>query len=151
MAALAGRAAAAARRRLPARPGIHLFIAVIAILAAIAIPAYQDYQARTELAGVWPTVEAIQSAAHGYVDEHREYPPSAAEVGVPEAFEDGPIESVQVTDQGFELVLRSSNPQLGGTTVLVSAYLKDDESIGWECSGGTLPDKYRPPPCRLAQ
>jgi len=125
-----------------------ILVAMIGIMAAIAIPAYHDYTLRAEVAGVWPVVEEIQTAAHKYVDENRAYPESPSDVGLPDTLESGPVKRIRVIDEGFELTLRSDNEQLNDATVVVAAFATDDGGISWSCIDGSLPAKYRPPHCR---
>lgn len=125
-----------------------VFVAIIGVLAAIAIPAYQDYTLRAKVAAMMPVVEKVESAAAAYVNEHGAYPNSPAAVGLPEELEAGPVSRIEVTDKGFELTLRSENTRLDGRSIVVSAYRNDDGSISWQCVGGTLEPKYRPQRCR---
>ena len=125
-------------------------IAVIGFLAAIAIPAYQDYTLRAESAGAFALAEEVEAAAHDYVVEHGAYPESLEEIGIAETYDSGPVAAIQVIEEGFELSLTSPSAQLDGATIVVSALAFPDGSIGWDCSGGTLAAKYRPPQCRQA-
>ncbi len=43
-----------------------IVIIIIAILAAIAIPKYQDYAIRSKLAGEWVTLETLRTAVQAY-------------------------------------------------------------------------------------
>ena len=123
-------------------------VAIIGVLAAIALPAYQDYTLRAQVAGAMPLVDRVQAAAAEYVNEHQAYPESPAEIGLPEALETGPVSHIQVTDDGFELTLRSDKVMLNEKTIVVGAYQNDAGGIEWQCVGGTLDAKYRPQKCR---
>lgn len=128
-----------------------IMVAIIGVLAAVAIPAYQDYTLRSQVAVVMPLVDQIEQVAGDYVSANSRYPDSPADIGLPEETESGPVQSVSVVDDGFEITLRSDNAQLDGKTIVVGAYRQDDDSIGWDCSGGTLDAKYRPIRCRAGQ
>ena len=123
-------------------------VAIIGVLAAIAIPAYQDYTLRAQVAAAMPLIDQVESAAAAYVNEHQAYPESPAEVGLPETLEGGPVSRIQVTDDGFELTLRSDDASLDEKTIVVGAYQSDAGGIEWQCLGGTLGEKYRPAKCR---
>lgn len=125
-----------------------ILVAMIGVLAAIAIPAYQDYTLRAKVAAAMPLVNQVETAARDYVNENKTYPESPADIGLPEDSDTGPISRIAITDQGFELALRSDSILLDGKTIVVGAYQQDDGSIGWHCSGGTLEAKYRPLKCR---
>lgn len=125
-------------------------VAMIGVLAAIAIPAYRDYTLRAEASQAFQVAGELQKAAQGYVEENRDYPDTLAEIGMAEAYDGGPVSSVELVEEGYELTLRSANPALDGTTILVSAVAYEDGSIGWDCTGGTLEPRYRPVNCRAA-
>jgi Zn-dependent protease with chaperone function len=123
-------------------------IAMIAVLAAIAIPAYRDYTLRAEAMQAFGVAEGIQAAAQPYVEENGDYPGSLAEIGLEETYESGPVSAIELVESGYELTLRSENLALDGATIVLSAFAYEDGSIGWNCTGGTLGAKYRPAHCR---
>ena len=127
---------------------ILVVVAMIGILAAIAIPAYQDYVIRSKVMAAMPLVSRVEAVAAEYVNEHKAYPASPADVGLPETAEAGPVSRIQIVDGGFELTLRSDNVKLDGKTIVVGAYRRDDSTIAWQCTGGTLEARYRPVKCR---
>jgi Zn-dependent protease with chaperone function len=80
---------------------IFLMVAIVGILAAIAIPAYQDYTLRSRVMLAMPMVDEVKMAATSYVEEHRAYPKSPADVGLPETLDSGPIQEIRIVDGGF--------------------------------------------------
>jgi general secretion pathway protein G len=56
-------------------------LAILAILASIAMPAYQDYRERIRVAQAVTEIGAIQSAIQRYIDDNRTPPDDLAEVG----------------------------------------------------------------------
>jgi len=127
---------------------ILIMVAIFGILAAIAIPAYQDYTLRAQVAQAMPIVDAVRAAAEPYVAEHEAFPESVEDLGVAEAYEEGPVSTVEVVDSGIAITLRSGSSKLDGQTIVVGAYRNDDGTIGWHCMGGTLEQKLRPLRCR---
>jgi Zn-dependent protease with chaperone function/Tfp pilus assembly major pilin PilA len=121
-----------------------VLVAIIGVLAAIAIPAYQDYTLRAQVAAAMPLISQVEGAGAEYVNEHKVYPESPTDVGLPETMETGPVSHIQVIDEGFELTLRSTHQLLNEKTIVVGAYQNDDGSIQWHCVDGTLDQKYRP-------
>jgi hypothetical protein len=57
--------------------------------------------------------------------------------------------SIQLAEGGIELSLASASPELSGQTIMLAAYAAEDDTIAWDCTGGSLPAKYRPPHCRV--
>ena len=103
---------------------------------------------RAEVAAAMPIVDRVESAAAKYVDEHGAYPSSPTDIGLPESSATGPVSQIQITEEGFELTLQSTNAQLDGKTIVVGAYRNDNDAVAWHCTGGTLESKHRPLKCR---
>ncbi|MBM5812849.1 MAG: hypothetical protein FJ191_12960 [Gammaproteobacteria bacterium] len=123
-------------------------LALIGVLLAIAIPAYQDFSARSEVALALPLASQVQSVAGVYIEEHGEYPGTLQEIGVPESLDTGPVSSIRLLDDGIELTLRSHHAAVDAATMILSAYRTDSDGIAWDCTQGTLAGKYRPVNCR---
>jgi Zn-dependent protease with chaperone function len=127
-----------------------VMVLIIGVLAAIAIPAYQDYTLRSQVMSTMPLVEQVQNNALPYLEEHRRYPETPSEIGLPESIEDGPVSAIRIVDDGIELQLRSDDNRLDGKTIVLGALEYEDGSIGWDCTGGTVEAKHRPVHCRSA-
>jgi type IV pilus assembly protein PilA len=132
-----------------------LGVFVIAILAAIAIPAYQDYVIKSRVVQAWHMAQTLQ----GDIDTHREQSgacPDNAAIGLAddEVFAlggDTPAKPAQASvlvgeieggHCAIELQFTNVNAVVDGKTLL----LESTES-GWTCSGGTLDAKYRTGSC----
>ncbi|MCC6201526.1 MAG: pilin [Gammaproteobacteria bacterium] len=123
-------------------------IALIEILAAGAIPAYQDYEVRMQVSQALPLVGQIEAVAGEYIETNDTYPESLGAIGLPEERDEGPLRRIELIKDGIELTLRGAHHLVDGQTLILSAYRRDDGSIAWECSAGTLDPKYLPPRCR---
>jgi Tfp pilus assembly major pilin PilA len=123
-------------------------IAMIGVLAAIAIPAYQDYTLRAKVVEALNHLERVRAATAPYVTQNGAYPDSLSQVGVPAEAIDSNFGSIALTEEGIELTLRSDAPALDGETLVYGAYRAEGGQIDWSCAGGTLPAKYRPVKCR---
>ena len=126
-------------------------IAIIGILAAIAIPAYEDYMIRAQVVPAFGVADQVVKAAAPFVEKNSAYPEDLADVGLPETMDEGPVSDISLEKEGIELTLRAASSRIDGQTIVVSAYSNDKGGISWECSGGTLPLKYRPLRCRGAK
>lgn len=123
-------------------------IAMLGILLAIAIPAYDDYRARAEASAVVPELERVRAALAPYVAQNKAYPESLADVGLGDARYAAPIAAVELENDGIVFRLESSSRPLSGKTLKLEAFTGEDGRIGWRCVGGTLEARHRPQACR---
>jgi type IV pilus assembly protein PilA len=128
-----------------------LFVPITAILAAIALPAYQDYTLRSKVASVIPQATSLKVSVAEHFQQHQSCP-SNGDTGfdTPESYADGLVASATVgtfeSDQcGIELMLTvPGNDRLDGKAVWFE-YNPADNS--WQCSS-EIDDKYLPVSCR---
>ena len=125
-----------------------IVVAMLGVLAAIAIPAYQDYLARAKVAEATPQMIQLRDAASEYVARERAYPAELADIGLDAAAFTAPIEGVEILDEGLVLRFDGSVTVLANKTIVLQAYIDDSDQLQWRCTGGTLEAKYRPADCR---
>lgn len=123
-----------------------LAVPMIAILAAIALPAYNDYVVRSKVvAQVDARAAAIQAGvAWGHARLGR-CPADAQEAGLSDVanVEFGTVDGGACA---FRITLQGVNAKVDGSTVdFVSQSATDDR---WDCTGGNLPARYRSTRCR---
>lgn len=128
-----------------------LAIPVLGILAAIALPAYQDYTQRARVAAVIPQAIPLQEAVAKHLQENQTCPGNDdAGFGPPESYANGPVASVTVGEFdtnlcGLELILTvPGNDRLDGKAVW---FEYDPSADSWQCSS-EIDDKYLPSNCR---
>ncbi len=135
-----------------------LGIPVVGILAAIALPAYQEYVTKTRVVAAYTMAQGLQYT----VDEQREQSgscPDNAALGLedPHTYELGtdssglrPQATVQTgaVDNGhcvIEMTFKNINANIDGKTLVL-----ESAENGWTCYDGTLDGKYRPAQCRAS-
>lgn len=130
-----------------------IVVAIIGILAAIALPAYQDYAIRAKVSeGIGLFTGTKASVVESYT-ANGALPTSNAAAGLadPASMSGGAVASVTVGAAAEITVLFNStlggSPTANATTLVFTPALSDNGFV-WTCTGGTLPDKYRPSNCR---
>lgn len=124
--------------------------AIIAILAAIAIPAYQDYVARAQVS------EAISLTAGAKIGITENFANTgtmpadntAAGLAAPGSIAGSYVDSVEV-DDGEITVTMSANAQaaLAGKELFLKP-TDHNGSMEWTCSSTTIAVRYLPSSCR---
>ena len=119
-----------------------IVVAIIGILAAVALPAYQDYTIRAK-------VSELILAASGYrtsVTEKAQIDAATASAGsgltVATA---GKVSAGTVTDAGV-ITIDGSSSQIGTSVSLTLTPSMSGGTVVWSCTGS--PSKYFPASCR---
>ncbi len=124
-----------------------IVVAIIGILAAVALPAYQDYTVRAKVSEL---ILAASGARTAISEKFQTDPSSSANAGlgvtIPVV---GKLATASVQDDGTIIVTGSTvSTSVGqGVTITVSpAYSSATGTITWSCIG--TPGKYMPATCR---
>jgi type IV pilus assembly protein PilA len=140
-----------------------IVVAIIAILAAIAIPAYQDYTIRSQVTEGLSLADGAKTAVAEYYTNHGDMPqtaPGNTSVGLasPASIGGSYAQSVTVGANGIITVKYGAGAGTFGTKA--NKNIKDKElalspitsigSISWTCRGGAaaVDPKYLPSSCR---
>lgn len=136
-------------------------VAIIGILAAIAIPAYQDYTMRAKVVELVNMAGICKSSVQEYYQSRTKMPPTTAEAGCPESqtanaksptIANGLIE-VQA-DGGLRVQLIAAG---SGTALVFTPFCGDPATpacvggavTAWDCKlNTTIKSKYLPGECR---
>ena len=124
--------------------------AIVGILAAIALPAYQDYAKRARVAEGLRLASGVKDAVVEYFVFNHAFQASNAEAGVASAgsITGHAVDSVAVQNNGAILITYTH--KVDGKTLQLTPDAASDGSVTWDCkSGGTVPAQYRPENCRL--
>ncbi|HEY1075973.1 MAG TPA: pilin [Fontimonas sp.] len=127
-----------------------IVVAIIGILAAIAIPAYQDYTIRAQVTEGISLATGAKAAVWDFMSNRGTTPANNESAGLaaPGSITGNYVASVTVTDGLIEVEFgNEANVKVAGETITMSP-TDAGGSITWTCTGGTLVGKYRPTSCR---
>lgn len=133
-----------------------IVVAIIAILAAIALPAYQDYVARSQVSEAMSLTSGARTAVAEFYADRGAWPISNAEAGLSPAtsIQGNYVRQVQVAATGGTIAatMKAAGSASAKIANGVFALTPNDTggSIRWDCSTAatTIDDKYLPSSCR---
>jgi type IV pilus assembly protein PilA len=131
-----------------------IVVAIIGILAAIAIPAYQDYTIRAQVTeGLNLASDLKAGIGELYADRGTGADIDSGNLGIPEAsYKTGKyVEQISVADGTIDIEYgRSANAKIHGLHLTLVPTVNDNFDVIWTCGGdGTdIPEKYLPASCR---
>jgi type IV pilus assembly protein PilA len=130
-----------------------IVVAIIAILAAIAIPAYQDYTIRAQVTEGVSLSTGAKAAVWDFVSNKGHFPQNNASAGLAQAtsIKGSYVSRVDVAGGKIEVIFQGpkANDHIHDVALVLSP-ITYSGSIAWTCSGAgtTLPGKYLPSACR---
>ena len=131
-----------------------IVVAIIGILAAIAIPAYQDYTIRAQVSEGLNLSGGAKAAVTEFYQDRGIMPTDNTEAGIA-AFgeiQGNYVSQVQVEDGIITVTYSADAPQaanqtIDGQTLTLTPNVANVGSVGWTCSG-SLQNKHLPAACR---
>lgn len=131
-----------------------IVVAIVGILAAIALPAYQDYLVRARVSEALATAGACKTQVQEYWSAKGKAPTSLAESGcsdTPSKYAIAPA----VAAPGTITITTSAATELPGiaqgkTFTLTPAFDATNTTAitEWVCAAGSMPTKFLPASCR---
>ncbi|MEE9452734.1 MAG: pilin [Gammaproteobacteria bacterium] len=130
-----------------------IVVAIIGILAALAIPAYQDYTIRAKVSEVLTLASKERTTITEYFMAHGSMPTSPEDAGInmsPEQSEFVAVVSYStINDSTSELTFTLERlTAAANDKTIVFEGIASENGLAWKCSGGSLPKKYLPVSCR---
>jgi type IV pilus assembly protein PilA len=136
-----------------------IVVAIIAILAAIAIPAYQNYLIRAQVSEAPSLMGAAETAVAEYYSNTGAFPPSNLSAGIPTdtSISGSYVSQVDVSKTG-QVYATFNGPKVNSAIagdVLTLSPIAASGSVQWTCGSvtgtkTTVPLQYLPTTCRNA-
>lgn len=129
-----------------------IVVAIIAILAAIAIPAYQDYVIRSQVAEGLSLGDGAKTAVWDFISNTGRLPPNNASAGLAKdtSISGSYVSKVNVTGGLISVSYggpKANSALTSSTTLQLSPITSSGGSVQWACKS-TMPGKYLPSSCR---
>lgn len=122
-----------------------IVIAIVGILGAIAIPAYQDYTIRARVMEGLELATTAKLAVSETTITNNALPTTQEATGYTSPEKTSNVASIVIKEG--KVVIAYTEAAGGGTIILVPS-LKDNGDVSWDCTAGTELAKYRPANCR---
>ena len=132
-----------------------IVVAIIGILAAVALPAYQDYTVRAKVSEVILAASSAKTAVAEYAQVNSRMPSDTSAVETQSSTFVGKVEYAPVSgsvSQGIITVTTSTkDSKISGKTLQMTGTLQDNGQVTWVCAAGAtnpIELKYLPASCK---
>ncbi len=124
-------------------------VAGVAIAAAVAVPAYQDYTVRSQVSAAMAEAAPLRTAVAMYHEENGRWPKDAHQAGIDQTTDSPYVDSVTLGAGGeirvhFSIAATpAANPKLDDKTLLLTP-----QGDNWRCHSDDIDAKYLPASCQ---
>lgn len=120
-------------------------VAIVGILAAVALPAYQDYTIKAQISEGLILLEGAKTAVADYYTDNGALP-TASQLVLP--IQTGKYVSGLAQSSGIITATfgGAGNAKITGKTLVLTPITAVIDNLNWNCSG-TVDPKYRPSSC----
>ena len=130
-----------------------IVVAIIGVLAAIAIPAYQDYTIRAQVAEGLNLAATAKNAISTYYTDRGNFPGNNAEAGIaePDEIVGSYVDRVEITNGNIEIQYgNEAHEIIDGNHLQITPSTVNPGSVTWDCQtvGTEIADRHLPSACR---
>jgi type IV pilus assembly protein PilA len=143
-----------------------IVVAIIGILAAIAIPAYQDYTVRAQVTEGMNLASPVETGIAEYFANTGSFPAALSNVGISSSPTGKYVSAVAISGGAIQVTYGlQANTKVANDNLFLTPYTDANNDVIWVCgahtqptgatlgtgvTGGstTVPDKYLPQTCR---
>ena len=131
-----------------------IVVAIIAILAAIAIPAYQDYLIRAQVSEGMVLAGGAKAADWDFVSNTGRFPPNNGSAGLANSasIKGQYVSSVDVSNGKITVLFagpKANQAIRSSSKFVILSPVTQAGSIIWTCTPSTIDAKYLPTSCRV--
>lgn len=124
--------------------GVLITVAMIGVLAAVALPAYQDYTQRAAVSAAWSQGAAVRAGLNSYYAANNDIPESLQAASLPTTLADGTPLALDTDAMVVRVMLKK-----GELLMVPRAAPTSAGGIEWHCEAGDgLAEKALPRACR---
>jgi type IV pilus assembly protein PilA len=122
-----------------------IVVAIIGILAAIAIPAYQDYTIRSQVSEGLTLASDIKAGVAEFTAQTGDWPADLREAGLGSATAGDKtgryVSSINVTNGTITITYGlDANTRIVDETLAIRPFVNDNGDVVWQCGDATQPD-----------
>jgi len=127
--------------------GLIALVAMAGILAAVAIPAYQEYTHKAVAMSAYATGQQASAKVEHYLAEHGRIP-TLAQAGI-QANPGGQVREIEIDPKNAVLrVMTSIDTKEGAGTLVFEPSLDEDGKVSWSCSAEGIAQRALPAECQ---
>ena len=128
-----------------------IVVAIIGILAAVALPAYQDYTKRSHVTEGMALASAAKTSVAEYFSSKGAFPNNNTQAGLVSAssITGNAVKGISIGNSG--VITITYNEKVENNRVMILKPINRAGSLEWSCnttSGSTVAANYRPARCR---
>ena len=117
-----------------------IVVAIIGILAAIAIPAYQDYTIRAQVTEGLNLAGAVKAAVAETFAQSGTWPADNSEAGVGSQISGKYVTTVEVENGGITISYgNQANEKIGSATLGLTPWTSPNDDVIWVCGSREAP------------
>jgi type IV pilus assembly protein PilA len=123
-----------------------IVVAIIGILAAIAIPAYQDYTIRAQVSEGLTLASDIKAGIAEYAAQTGDWPADLVEAGLGSGAAAGDksgryVEELDVSNGTITITYGlDANSKIDQETLAIQPYVNENGDVVWKCGNASQPD-----------
>ncbi|WP_376694292.1 pilin [Wenzhouxiangella sp. EGI_FJ10409] len=130
-----------------------IVVAILAILMALAVPAYQDYTIRAQVSEGMSLAEGAKAAVWDYWSNEGTFPADndAAGLEEPADIKGEYVSELRIDNGEIQITFGATNANAaisGDTLILSPVGAATDASMNWNCDAGSISSRYLPSRCR---